>query len=339
MLTRFSFVPALLAALLITPAPPAASAQSASLTTADCAASAFELDCACVMGRFNEAASGIPARHHPAAARMARTLLGIPGQGAATEDAAIYMELMPVIHALMDVGQTCKSKGGGADPLSLDVRQEVRDLCERSRHIVDCDCVGFHYAKAANGLPPSGQDFARAQLGVQLDMPTSPALEDIPMPIMMQHASVMDALGDTARQCATPTASAMAAWRNASHAPSVAAPTLQARANASANESLLLWCMTDGSSAAECACKEQVIRDLMPERAYRFRGESMKAQALVELGQLQGPQRFEHAARAMGHAKPDVKALHAESDIHSSGVLVIANNVCSAVSNEFTPGD
>lgn len=310
-----------------------ASATAHAFTANDCAVSGYDLDCACVKDKLARAGSGLSAEQRGLLSQMTRLMIGASTQAVPSDNPEVLMAVMGVMgeHGLMDLPQTCKAKGGGIDPLASTAREDIRALCERSRHIVDCDCVGFQYAKAANNLPPGGQDFARAVLGQQLGVETSPAYDAIPATTMIQNAEVMTTLAGTARSCATPTPSALAAYRNATTG---ASHTLQARASAAPADALRLWCEAFGGSAAQCACQVQVTRDLLSERTFRFHGESMKAQALVELGRLQGTERFAHAARAMG--ADSHRALYVDTGNALEGVSQIADNVCNAVEQEVT---
>lgn len=331
----FRLLVCMLSAIAVMAASPRpAHAQTRSLSE-DCAASPYALDCACVTSEFNRLTARYNSQQTAVADKYMRLMMGIPFKEDIENEQAIALqiihEIMPVQMQLTD---TCKATGGGEDPSSPSQLAMIATICRDSAHYVDCSCVSARYQKAAAGVPSDAQAFARAIIGTRLNVSVSPSYEQIPATTMIQYSSIMDSLDGFAEACTAPTPAAINAYHNHNTAPSPT-PTMEARAAASGEDSMRMWCQAvDGKSPAYCACQVQVIRDVMPENTFRYNAESMKSLALVELGHLDGPERFNHTARTLGyHDKEAAKQIYNETAASAQIAYQVGREVCDLVEN------
>jgi len=312
-----------------------AQARQSSLADA-CANSEFDLDCGCLVERFDDLTSGYSREQVAVADKYMRIMMGLPVTEEFANEQAIAMtilpEIMPVQSTLTEV---CRSTVGSSEPASPAERNRIVGICEDSLHYMDCACVASAYEKAATGLSADGQAFARAVIAARLNASVSPSYDDISDAIKIQFDFVMDDLNGFGEACAIATPSAIAAYQGVGQTP---APTMEARANASGPDSMRMWCeAVDGHSPALCGCRIQVIGDVLPDTAFRFSGESAKALALVELGRLDGPDRYRHAAGALGYDDEEsADRIYRETTALAPQAHQIAREVCDAVERDLT---
>lgn len=312
-----------------------AQARQSSLSAA-CAQSPFDLDCSCLVDRFEDLTSGYNREQVAVADKLMRIMMGLQVADEIANEKAIAMtilpEIMPVQSTLTEV---CRSTVGSSDPASPVERERIVGICQDSLHYMDCTCIASAYEKAAAGLSADGQAFALAVIAARLNVSVSPSYDEVSDAIKIQFGSVMDDLDGFGEACAIATPSAIAAYNGAGRMP---APTMEARANAPGPDSMRMWCeAVDGHSPALCACRIQVIGDVLPEEAFRFSGESAKALALVELGRLDGPARYRRAASALGHDDEEsAERIYRETTALAPQAHQIAREVCDAVESDLS---
>lgn len=325
----------LAAAALVSSVLPTAEAQKKSLAE-DCAASPYNLDCSCVSDQFTQLISGFTPEQIAVTDKYMRLMMGIQINEQIPDEQAIAIQILPQIMPVqMQLTETCKSTAGGADPTSPQERAQIAAICEDSLHFMDCGCVASHYEKAAANVSADAQALARALIAARLNVSVSPGFDDIPPAVILQHTAIFDHLDGFGDRCITIPPSARAAYSSPTP---IATPTLEARATASGEDSLRMWCQSEADrSAAYCACQVRVLQDVMSEETFRYNAESMKSLALVHLGRLHGPDRFKHTARVLGYGEDEaaMRAIYNETASVTQTAYQIANEVCTKVASEF----
>lgn len=307
--------------------PAFAGERSAEVISA-CASSQLALDCACVGETYRTVTAGFTGEEDDAAVKMVKSIMMVPGVTQDEQYMMTAMELMRRVKPLLLVTESCKKMGGGADSASVEELSKINAICEKSDYFMDCGCVGYHYAKGAAGLPKEVQDYVRAVMGLQLGVETDPAYDDIPSPVKVQYWDELKKVEDFRSICSVPTPGGLAAARDVGETP---APTMEARADASARDSMRMWCEAESyKSPAFCACQTQTLSEIVPDRPFRFTAQSYKSLAAARLGRIKEDDQHLQAALAIGAGPDDVKALRKESEVAFAGKFDIASVACEA---------
>lgn len=309
------------------PAPALAQDRTSKVRTA-CGTSPLQLDCGCVAGAYHEATNGMSDVERDAALTLVASVMMSPGTEQDDQYAMTIMRIMDRVQPLILVTDTCKAMGEEPDAPLEDERATVMATCKASDFFMDCSCVTEQYRTAATGLPKDARDYLRAFVGQRLRVETQPAYDAIDPTIAIQYLDAHTKLEDFMDTCSVPTPGGLYA---AQHPRNLPAPTMQARADADARDSMRLWCQAQShQTPAFCACQVQTVSELVPEKPFRFAAESLKALAAVNLGRLSEDERYPTAARAIGASSDDVKQMRRENSELFKGTSEIAQYACTA---------
>jgi hypothetical protein len=310
-----------------------ADARSAEVVSA-CASASLDLDCACVDETYRSVTKGFTAEEDDVAVTMIKSLMFIPGVKQDEQYMATLMRIMGQVQPFFGLTDSCKKMGGGADSASDAELSKITAICKKSDYFMDCDCVDYHYAKAAADYPKNAQEFLRATIGLRLGVETKPAYDDISSVVALQYLDAYTAIEDFRDVCSVPTPGGLAAARDVGETP---APTMEARADAAARDSMRMWCEAeDYESPAFCACRVQTLSEIVPERPFRFEAQGMKSLAAERLGRIKADMRYPTAAQAIGASPSDVTALRKESQKAFANKFEIAHVACKAAIRDLT---